>query len=211
VRVIGELKDVLIRMVAKPQYTQVIDIVVVDIPEAYGMLLSRDWSSNLNGYFSTNWSHLLLPQRGNGDMLRVDRERYMKYMVTEPNNPNEPVMFYNSILGNYSYDVYTTETCFEECHAETIKEAWTNTQLEERIEHPHSPTDELPCIIVDDRTNCIGSSSFRVTLDFIFWTLHFNESNSLESAGAGRIFSDPLVNQRFMASRLECTCTSNIE
>ena len=72
VTVIGELKDVLIRMAAKPQYTQVIDIVVVDIPEAYGMLLSRDWSAKLNGYFSTNWSHLLLPQKGKGDMLSVD-------------------------------------------------------------------------------------------------------------------------------------------
>ena len=60
-KVIRVLKYVLIRMAAKPQYTQVIDIVVVDIPEAYGMLLSRDWLAKLNGYFSTNWSHLLLP------------------------------------------------------------------------------------------------------------------------------------------------------
>lgn len=61
VKVIRELKDVLIRMAAKPQYTQVIDIVVIDVPEAYRMLLSRDWSAKLNGYFSTDWSHLLLP------------------------------------------------------------------------------------------------------------------------------------------------------
>ena len=72
VKVIWELKDVLIRMIAKPQYTQVIDIVVVDIPGGYGMLLRRDWSAKLNGYFSTNWSHLLLPQKRKGDMLRVD-------------------------------------------------------------------------------------------------------------------------------------------
>ena len=69
---IGELKDVMIQMAAKPQYTQVIDIVVVNILEAYGMLLSRDWSAKLNEYFSTNCSHLLLPQKGKGDMLRVD-------------------------------------------------------------------------------------------------------------------------------------------
>ena len=72
VKVIWELKYVLIRMAARPQYTQVIDIVVVDIPEAYGMLLSRYCSAKLNGYFSTDWSHLLLPQKGKGDMLRVD-------------------------------------------------------------------------------------------------------------------------------------------
>ena len=61
VKVTRELKYVLIRMVAKPQYTQFIDVVVVDIPKVYGMLLSRDWSTKLNGYFSTDWSHLLLP------------------------------------------------------------------------------------------------------------------------------------------------------
>ena len=42
VKAIGELKDVLIWMFAKPQYTKVINIVVVDLPEAYGMLLSKD-------------------------------------------------------------------------------------------------------------------------------------------------------------------------
>jgi len=112
VKVIGELKDVLIQMAIKPQYTQVIDIVVVDIPEAYGILLSRDWSEKLNGYFSTDWSHFLLPQKGKGDMLRVNRERYMKYVVTELNEPNEPVMFTNSILGNYRFDICAIETCF---------------------------------------------------------------------------------------------------
>lgn len=81
-RVIRELKDVLIQMAAKPQHTQVIDIVTVDILKAYGMLLIRDWSSNLNAYFSTNWSHLFLPERGKSDIWRVDQERYMKYMVT---------------------------------------------------------------------------------------------------------------------------------
>lgn len=209
VRVIGELKDVLIWMAAKPQYTQVINIEVVDIPEAYGMLLSRDWSSNLNGYFLTDWSHILWPQRGKSDMLRVDQERYMKYVVTEPNDPNEPVMFYNSILGNYSFDVYATETCFGECHAQIVKDALTNTQLEEIIKHPHNPTDELPCIIVDDRTNFIGNSSFSVTLEFIFGTLHFDDSKCLESVGVGSIFIGPLWNQCLIAIRLDCACTSN--
>ena len=121
VRVIGELKDVLIRMTTKPQYMQVIDIVVVNIPDEYGMLLSRDWSANLNGYFSTDWSHLLLPQKGNGDMLRIDRERYMKYVVTELNGPNELVIITNSILGNYSFNVYTTKPVLESFMLKPLK------------------------------------------------------------------------------------------
>jgi hypothetical protein len=58
VKVIGGLKDVMIWIVSNPKFHQVIDIIIVDIPEAYGMLLSRDWSEKLHGYFSTDWSHL---------------------------------------------------------------------------------------------------------------------------------------------------------
>lgn len=74
-----------------------------------------------------DWSHLLLPQRGRSDMLRMDQARYMKYVGMEPKSSNEHVMFCNSILGNYSSDVYAIETCFRECHAETVKDALTNT------------------------------------------------------------------------------------
>jgi hypothetical protein len=53
VKVMGELKDVMIKIVTHPKFVKVIDIIVVDIPEAYGLLLSREWSEKLNGYFST--------------------------------------------------------------------------------------------------------------------------------------------------------------
>ena len=36
------------------QVNQTIDIIVVDIPKAYGVILSRDWSAKLNGYFATD-------------------------------------------------------------------------------------------------------------------------------------------------------------
>ena len=50
----GELKDVMIRIATHPNFMKIIDIIVVDIPEAYGLLLSQDWYENLNGYFSTD-------------------------------------------------------------------------------------------------------------------------------------------------------------
>jgi len=170
------------------------------------MLLSRDWSTNLNGYFSTDWSHLLLPQKGKGDMLRVDQERYMKYVVTELNDPSEPIMFTNSILGNYSFNICAMETYFGEFHTETIEETATNTQLEAL---PCSPTDELSCIIIDDRTNFVESSSIDVTLDSIFWTLYFDGYNCIEGVGARSILIEPQGNQHLMDNRLEFVCTNN--
>ena len=79
----------------------------------------------------------------------------------------------------------------------------TNTQLESLS---RNPTDELSCVIVDDRTNFVDSSSIDVTLDSIFWTLYFDGSNYFEGAGAGSILIDPQGNQHLMASRLEFVC-----
>jgi hypothetical protein len=106
VKVIGELKDVMIRISMHPMFVQVIDIIVVDIPEAYGLLLSRDWSENLNGYFSTDWAHLWLPLKGYKNMIRIDRERYLKHTVTDLETPNEPSSTDFPILGNYSCESY---------------------------------------------------------------------------------------------------------
>ena len=170
------------------------------------MLLSRDWLAKLNGYFSTDWSHLLLPQQGKGEMLRVNRERYMKYVVMEINGPNEPVMFTNSILGNYSFNVYATEICWR-VSCRNVEETLTHTQLEIPS---YNLTDELSYIIVYDRTNFLDSSSIYVTLDAIFWTLYFDSSNCLEGVGARSILIDPQGNQHLMASWLEFACTNNV-
>ena len=54
VKVMGELKDVMIRLSSNSKVHQVIDVIVVDIPEAYGVILSRDRLDKLNGYFVTD-------------------------------------------------------------------------------------------------------------------------------------------------------------
>ena len=47
VKSMWEMKDVLIRLSVDPRVCQFIDIMVVDIPEAYGLILSSDWSTKL--------------------------------------------------------------------------------------------------------------------------------------------------------------------
>ena len=46
VKVMGELKDVLIRLSSNSKVHQTIDIIVVDIPEEYRVILRRNWSCN---------------------------------------------------------------------------------------------------------------------------------------------------------------------
>ena len=89
-------------MYANPKIHHTIDIIVVEIPDNYGMLLSRDWFVMLKAYFPIDWSHLWIPYNGKLNQIKIDREGYMKHMVTDLNDPNEPMMFNNSILGNHS-------------------------------------------------------------------------------------------------------------
>lgn len=44
VNVMGEMNSVLIRLSSNPIVYKIIDILVVDIPYFYGLILSRDWS-----------------------------------------------------------------------------------------------------------------------------------------------------------------------
>ena len=90
-KVIGEMEDVIIRLSANEKVCQYIDIVVADIPDAYGLVLSRDWSARLDGYFASDWSHMWLPHKGSPNQIKVLREPQMEYNVTRLEEKNEPV------------------------------------------------------------------------------------------------------------------------
>ena len=64
VKVIGEMEDVLICLSADERFCQYIDIVVADISDAYGLVLSLEWAAKLEGYFALDRSHVWLPYKG---------------------------------------------------------------------------------------------------------------------------------------------------
>ena len=89
VKVIGEMEDVLIHLSSNDKLCQFIDIVVADIPEAYGLVLSRDWLAKMSGYFASNWSHMWLTYKGIPNQIKVLREPHMKHNVTHFEEKNE--------------------------------------------------------------------------------------------------------------------------
>ena len=82
-KVVGEMKNVLIRLSADERVCQFIAIMVEDIPESYGLILSRDWSVKLEGYFATNSSHFWFPYKNYQNHIKVMREPHMKHNVTQ--------------------------------------------------------------------------------------------------------------------------------
>ena len=94
---------------------------VVDIPEAYGLILSNGWSENLNGYFATDWSHLWLPYKGCQNQIKVLREPHMKYNVTQLEGKNEPVNFSHLVLGNFFLELKPGNYQVKEANSELDK------------------------------------------------------------------------------------------
>jgi ribonuclease HI len=184
----GELKNVLIRLSSNPKVHQFIDIIVVDIPEVYGMFLSRDWLEQLHGYFATDWSHLWLPENGKPSKIRVNCERYLKFTVTDLNDHNEPyippaespeVQGMDTYLGNFMAEVSPI-----------------NDQRQSEINVLTQPTASI-------QQSCESEANQ-------IWSLYFDGSKSKEGAGAGCIIIDPAGNKTLLACRLEFECTNNI-
>ena len=123
---------------------------MADIPDAYGLVMSRDWSAKLNGYFATDWSHLWFPYKGSPNQIKVLREPHMKYNVTQLDGKNVPV---ESVLGNYFLEL--------EPGNYQAEEASDTSDTQPDLLH-FSQADDIDCKIVN---LAVGVDCF---LDFIF-------------------------------------------
>ena len=189
------MEDVLIRLSANEKVCQYINIVVVDIPDAYGLVLSRDWPARLDGYFASDWSHLWLPHKGSPNQIKILRELKMKHNVTKLEEKNEPV---NSVLGNYFIELEPRNYQAEEANS-------TPDTQPDLLRF--SRADENDCKIVYLVSDVVFNSS-SVEVDS-FWALYFDGSKTLEGSGAGCVLIDPRKNKHFISCRLEFECKNN--
>ena len=189
------MEDVLIRLSSNDKVCQFIDIVVDDIPEAYGLVLSRDWLEKLNKYFSSDWSHLWLPYKGIPNQIKVLRDPHMKHNVTQFEGKNEPM---DPVLGNYFIELEPGNYQAEEA---------SDTSDTQPDLLRFSQADEIDCKIEDLAVDVDVVSGTVVIGDF--WTLFFDGSKNLEGSGAGCVLIDPKKNTYFLSNRLEFECTNN--
>jgi hypothetical protein len=188
IKVIGELRNVLIRLSSNPNVHQVIDIIVADIPEVYGLFLRRDWLEQLHGDFVTDWSHLWLPENGKPKRIKVNRERYLKFTVTDLNDPNEP---FTPSAG--SPEIQGMDTFFGNFMDKTS--TITNPEQQYEILTYTQPTSSSQWTHATDKNQ--------------IWSLYFDGSKSKEGAGAGCVLINPVGNKTLIACRLEFKCTNN--
>jgi hypothetical protein len=87
VKVFGVCEDVEVFLIDFPHISLLMDIVVIDVLDAWGMLLSRSWSSSLGGFLSMILTHAYIPMGYGTFEILYSREKNDKH-VMDPNGPD---------------------------------------------------------------------------------------------------------------------------
>jgi ribonuclease HI len=81
----GEIKYFCAWITTNQHIITVFNIIVVDLPPAYGVVLGRDWSSMIGGYIMNDGSCMMLPDKG-GAVIKVPREPRRPFSFKKKDN-----------------------------------------------------------------------------------------------------------------------------
>ena len=98
-------------------------IVVIDVPDAWGMLLSRKAGADLGGNIQMDLTYSTIPTP-EGTYIRLNRELEMKYHVEDPRNPSNELKYKTDDFGNYAILANSLEPIEESSEEERVKQVW---------------------------------------------------------------------------------------
>ncbi len=99
IEVCGIIKDLQVFLAAYTDRIMTMDIVVIDVPDSWGMLLSRKWASDLGGSLQMDLSYATIPMPDN-TFVRLDRELEKRYHVEDPRRPNNEIIYRSCQTGS---------------------------------------------------------------------------------------------------------------
>jgi hypothetical protein len=86
VKVYGLIEDVEVYLEDFPHIGLIMNIVVIDVPDAWGMLLSRSWAATLGGFLSMDLTHAHIPM-GDGTFEILYNQEVSRKHVLDQNDP----------------------------------------------------------------------------------------------------------------------------
>jgi len=96
----GLIKDLQVHLAVQPDIMITMDIVMIDVHDAWGMFLSRKWGVDIGGSMQMDLSYATIPN-SEGIMVRLARELERKYHAENPKKPYNEIMYEFDDLGNY--------------------------------------------------------------------------------------------------------------
>ena len=107
------------------------DIVVIDVPDAWGMLLSRKTGADLGGNIQMDLTYATIPTP-EGTYIRLNRELEYKHHVEDPRYASNELKYKSDNLGNYAILANSLEVIEESAKDEHIIPKTTPFELEDR-------------------------------------------------------------------------------
>lgn len=77
---LGLIKDLVVSLDQILAKNVLMDVVVVDIPLTFGILLSRSWGEKLKGTLQLDFSYVTIPVFG--QLRKLYQEKKMKFMIS---------------------------------------------------------------------------------------------------------------------------------
>jgi hypothetical protein len=100
VKFMGMIKDIVVNLSQVPVKSILMDVVVVEFPAKYGMILSISWGAKLGGSAQLDMTYATIPIFG-GQFTRLYRETRLSYTISDPQNHNNyPSYVVDQYLGN---------------------------------------------------------------------------------------------------------------
>jgi hypothetical protein len=100
VQCLGVIKYLVVTLFQFPMKSVVMDIVVVDVPPKFGMLLSKYWIKRLGGTLQMDLTYDTIPMFG-GEHRRLYREDQLAYIISDESDPtNHPIFSIDIDLGS---------------------------------------------------------------------------------------------------------------
>ena len=115
-------------------------------------------------------------KKSKSNQIKIARETYLKHTVTKLHDPNEPVLFSYSIMGNYTYEV-------DFSNFKTEISSFVDTK--QHYEISNFTYIQIGFVYNDD-VNIVNNHQFvhiidsKVIVNILPWTLNFDESKSKE-------------------------------
>jgi hypothetical protein len=124
IKVCGLIKDLHVKLVVYPNISILMDVVVIDVLDAWCMLLSRKWAASLGGSIQMDLSYATIPTC-EGTFVTLYREHPRKYHVEDPNEwMNEVGLHRRDEFENYAILAHSLDLEIKEESEVKSKKNW---------------------------------------------------------------------------------------
>jgi hypothetical protein len=123
IEVHGLIKGLQVHLADFPDIMFEMDIVVIDVPDVWGMFLNRKETVDLGGNVQMDLTYATIPTP-NGNTFKLNRELYRKYHVEDTRNPKDELKYREDDLGNYVVLYNSIVPLEEEIKDDRVDEVW---------------------------------------------------------------------------------------